>query len=656
MLTPSDISAASTHDLWAEGRNFKINATRLSDDPTKIELQIIRPIHLKVTNGFIVLLSDKPINANNYPDDGKQYQASTNFADPLDQIPNSGGAKVVAAYYDILNVPMPVPMPILVPDDNTIPVIAGASESTLGYETSFYSTLITVSNTNPNTIYYASVHNASNILQYYAIGVSSYPLSNSEENTLSTYAGNIPSLPTAPLAPTHGMVYHDQQLNIIQFYDGAQGVWIPTRADTIISGKYNPGISGQTYFWSGGSALMVFDGVKWVKCDSTNLQVRVPSTTNLTGWAPVGKVSSNIRIPDTAGIGDFVYDYSIERIQYWDGITWVYPSASNVLFETLTPMGMIPAFVMPMTVEALKLADPYIGQLFYNTNQKKLYAWAGNDWIVANTDQRGATSSEKINIGTDGSYDERMALIKTLQSQLGYPQLCVELVEEQFNIAIDNALDTYRQLSSGAYKNAYILFKLKKNQQTYFLNNPIDKTDHIVSVGKIHRMNILGAGMNSDNVFMQHFLTDYYYKAGRADILSASLMANLSEEFEMIFAGNLTFMWDEATRELMFTRKISQDEKVIIEAMLERPEQELLVDRWCRQFIQNYALAELKMMLGLIRSKFSSGTPGAAGTITLNGELLIAESRQDMTELKQGLLDYEYGGHVGQGNVSFGFF
>ena len=103
----------------------------------------------------------------------------------------------------------------------------------------------------------------------------------------------------------------------------------------------------------------------------------------------------------------------------------------------------------------------------------------------------------------------------------------------------------------------------------------------------------------------------------------------------------------------MFTRKISRDEKVIVEAMIERPEQELLVDRWCRQFIQNWALAELKMSLGMIRSKFSSGTPGAGGSITLNGELLISEARQDMAELKQGLLDYEYGGHIGMGNVSF---
>jgi hypothetical protein len=122
-----------------------------------------------------------------------------------------------------------------------------------------------------------------------------------------------------------------------------------------------------------------------------------------------------------------------------------------------------------------------------------------------------------------------------------------------------------------------------------------------------------------------------------------------------MFAGELTFQWDEATRELLITRAIRGNETVLIEAMIEKTEQELLLDRWCRQYIQNWSLSELKMMLGLIRSKYSSGTPGPSGTITLNGELLIAEARQDMAELKEELLNHEYGGMVGLGNCSFVF-
>jgi len=54
-------------------------------------------------------------------------------------------------------------------------------------------------------------------------------------------------------------------------------------------------------------------------------------------------------------------------------------------------------------------------------------------------------------------------------------------------------------------------------------------------------------------------------------------------------------------------------------------------------------------MLGLIRSKYSSGLPGPTGGLSLNGELLLSEARQDFEELNRQLLDYE----VGNGGVNY---
>ena len=631
MSTPSDITAKIIHDLWSDARQFTIDISRPTS--TTIALKITRPTVLQVTDGAIVLLSEKPISALNHPDNGESYTASTDYIAPADVI---GNAKIVGAFYGILNNPLPI--------DETV-VGSGATGLPLALSTF----TITITNTNPNTIYYASVHAASNVLQYYPIGVQSYPLEGTSSGPkVTTYTGNIPSFPSAPTSPGNGTVYHDQQLNLIQYFDATSGAWIPSRSDTIISGQYNPGVLGQVYLYAGG-ILKVFNGRKWVTTDALNFQVKIGSA-----YLPFVGISSNIKLPDTPTVGELVYNYSTERVQFWDGLAWQFPSATNTLFNngTLTVPVYVPGFVLPMTVEPIELADPYIGQLFYNTTSQVLNAWNGTAWVKVNTDQEGAPSTDKVAIGTDGSYEERTALIKVLQSQLGYPQMCVELTEDQFNIAIDNALQNYRLWSDGAYRLAYIPFKILGDQQKYYLNNPIDKTDHIVDIVKIHRLNILGMG-SSDNYFFQNMITDMYYGNGSGDLLSAHLMASLSEEFERIFAGNLTFLWDEPTRELFITRRVASNERVIIEAMMERPEQELLVDRWSQQFIQGWANAELKMVLGLIRSKFSSGTPGPDGAITLNGELLIAEARQDMAELKQSALDYEWGGHVGKGNLSF---
>lgn len=624
-MSTNDISAKSTHTLWVESRLFQLDISRPT--PTTIALTVTRPTSTTIVDGAIILLNDRPISGNNFPVDGTQYISSADFAAPADLLYGPQGAHVVAYYSDILGIPWPV----------------GVDDLSTGL-TSF---TITITNTLPNVLYYTSVHPSTNILQYYPIGVQSYPLEASRiEKDSSTFTGNIPSLSEAPIAPTVGLVYHDQQLNLVQYWTGTQ--WIPTRSDAILTGPVNPGIAGHSYILSGG-VLKTFDGVKWVSADPLNFQFRVGA-----GWVPFVKVSAVVKLPAVPVVGELVWDYTTMRAQYWDGTTWVYPNSTNCLFNTGT--GIIPAAVLPLSIESSELPTPVLGQLFYNTTSKVLNVWTGTIWRQANTDQQGTVSTDKISIGTDGSYDERVRLINVLKGQLGWPQTCVELKEEQFNIAIDNALDNYRIWSAGAYTTNYVMFPLVSDQQTYYLNSAVDKTDRIVDVTKIHRLNVLGiqAVAGNDAIWSSGILTSYY-SAVTVDILSMHLISSLSEEFQRLFAGDLTFNWNEARRELFITRKISRPEKVIIECMMEKTEQEILLDRWAKQFIQNWAASEAKYQLGMIRSKYSSGTPGAAGSITLNGEMLIAEARQDQAELKQSCLDYEFGGMVGNGNCSFLF-
>jgi hypothetical protein len=634
MRTPSDISAKTTHDLWIDARQFSIDVSRPT--PTSIVLTVSRPAGLTVTDGAVVLLSDKPITAQNYPQDGEAYSADTP-ADWLAPTQMIGNAQVVAAYHGALANPFP-------PTE-----VASIDATVTGFPTTIQSFTVTVNNTNPNTIYYASVHASSNVMQYYPIGVQSYPLMGElAERGNAAYTGNIPSYSSAPTAPTPGMVYHDQQLNIVQYYDGVSGSWIPTEASSILSGPYNPGILGQVYLMGG--QLRIFNGVRWTELTPTNLKLR-----SVVGdpWVAMGRFSTEIQQPSSGVAGQMYYDFTTSRLFFYDGASWVYPNQTNTLFDQGT--SLVPAFVTPITVETELLRNPYLGQLFYNTTTKDLNAWNGVSWNKVNDDQIGSPMTDKISIGNDGSYDARIQLIKVLNAQLGWPQMCVELQEEQFNIAIDNALQNYRQLSSGAYKRGFVLYKLIAGQQKYYLNSAIDKTDHIVDIHKIHRMGPMGVqGGGPNDVWAQAFAQQYYdLAAGGGDILSTHLVAAYGEELNRLFAGDLAYSWDEASHELVILRAIRSYETVVIEAMMERPEQELLNDRWCEQYIQNWALAELKMMLGLIRSKFASGTPGAAGTINLNGELLVSEARQDMAELTESLLNYEYGGQIGLGNVSF---
>lgn len=608
----STFTENTTHDLWVEARQFNIDIAR--PDSTTIRLSFTRPVDLSVADGALVVLGTRPVDVNDYPEDGTRYpNPSTVWGSAgADHISDH---QVVAFYSAINGLPFPT--------------------GTLSDDGASVSWSIDVTGTDPNVTYYASIHAASNVLQYYPFGIQSYPLESAPlEKAVVSYTGSIPSLASAPTSPSPDMVYYDQQLKLVQYWDSTRSVWIPTRTDSIMSGEYNPGIPGQAYMLAG-NTLKVFDGVQWATADSTNLQFLAGAT-----WVPFIKISGLTQLPTSPLVGEVVYNFTSKRVQYWDGSDWQIPTPSTALFGPSN----IPAFSTPFTVESQDLITPYIGLLFYNTTSHKLLVFNGSIWKHANTEQAGTPISDKLGIGNDGTYDQRLRLINILKAQLGWPAQCVELAEEQFNVAIDNALDTYRQLCVGAYEQRYMVYNLLPNQQVYFLNSPTDRTDAIVSVMKVHRLNVLGVtGAGPDNTWGMAYAQQFAQIAnGGGALLDAHLIYSWSEEFNRIFAGDIPFVWNEARRELFLKRAIRQNEKVVLEVELERSEQELMSDRWCKQFIQNWALAECKEYLGLIRSKYSSGTPGPAGTITLNGETLLAEARQDFTELKQALLDYEY--------------
>jgi len=615
------LNQVTTHDLWVESRQISIIAARTSE--TSMQLQISHPNTFSVVDGIIVLVSTSPIVNDNHPEDGMKYTASTIFGDELAS--TIEGAQVVAFYSKTLNIPSPG--------------VDANNKNSFNIE---------VTGLSPSQVYYASVHGISNVLQYYPFGIQSYPLEASRlEKASGVYVGNIPSLPSPPTNPAIGFVYYDKNLELVQYWEHNKQIWIPTRMDTILSGEVNPGVSGQCYLLDG-NKIKAFNGKKFVEASPSNCQVNLGSS-----FVPFVKVSSGIQYPADAVAGEFFYSYVTGRLEFYNGQQWNYAVLGSALL--VVDGGMIPMFSTPFAVEPEDMVEPYLGLLFYNSKQKQLNVWDGSKWIHANTDQEGAPLSDKVSIGTDGSYDDRQRLIKVLKLQLGWPTQCVELTEEHFNLSIDNALDTYRQLCSNAYERRFLLYSLFKNQQVYFLNSPMDGTDRIVNVVKIYRLNTLGFTATSStwdaNVYLQSFAS-FYYSTSYVDLLSIHLMSNLQEEMHRIFAGEYIYTWSEARREMHVTRRVAQNEKVVIEVFMEKTEQEIMLDRFAKQFIQGWAIAECKEMLGLIRSKYTSGTPGPSGNITLNGETLLTEARTDFTEWKQALLDWEHSS-AEVGNISF---
>ena len=339
-----------------------------------------------------------------------------------------------------------------------------------------------------------------------------------------------------------------------------------------------------------------------------------------------GSIQRNATPPTNPTLGTVYYNLVDGKVYMWNGSTWII-----AVSDTVPTGGTFPS-------ENLQS-----GQFFYNTQTKVLYVWTGQGWNKANGQEEGVQMVDKIGVGTDGSYDERANLIRVLKVQLGWPSVCVELTEEAFNVAIGNALDEFRRRADNAYNRSYVLFTIKQDQSTYYLNDPRNGTDKIVNIIKIHRVNTLGANsLGGDNGVYSQMFFNQYFSGNMVDILSLHLIASLSEDFERIFAGNLMFNWSETSRQLELYRKLYRDEKIVMECVMERTEQDLLTDRWAKQWLQSWAHAELKEILGMIRSKYPS-LPGANGGLSLNGDMLIQEARQDFEECLRQIKDFEVG-------------
>ena len=80
---------------------------------------------------------------------------------------------------------------------------------------------------------------------------------------------------------------------------------------------------------------------------------------------------------------------------------------------------------------------------------------------------------------------------------------------------------------------------------------------------------------------------------------------------------------------------------MLLECVCEKPEQELLVDRYCQQWLQSWSESELMLMLSHIRGKYQT-LPGPGG-ISMNGSELMSEGNNMQTECLRQIKDLEVG-------------
>lgn len=230
-------------------------------------------------------------------------------------------------------------------------------------------------------------------------------------------------------------------------------------------------------------------------------------------------------------------------------------------------------------------------------------------------------------------------LVKEIELRLGGGMIDVELDPEHYQLAMNKAFQKYRQRSSNAVEESFIILKLLEDISEYTL------PPEIIEVKQLYRR--AGSSITSGvdiEPFEAAYLNTYLLHSGRAGGIAVyDALAQHVELLGRMFGANYTFTWNTTSKKLTIHRRIKGEDDVILHVYNYRPDEVLLQDPYATPWLKDYALAHAKLMLAEARGKFTQ-IAGPQGGTTLNADQLRADAQAEIDKLEQDLTLYSEGG------------
>lgn len=418
-----------------------------------------------------------------------------------------------------------------------------------------------------------------------------------------------------PTAPTLGTTWFDTKNKLWYVWNGTDWVSI----NPIIS-AFDPFniVNGSFWFNPVSSILNSWDDTQWVNAtySTTSLKPNINDK-----WL---NTTSNVLFTWMGSEWDEASPVCLTSLKFITSTDTFFNGKGYLHFET-TDKGC------SHQIEVVSTTDG----LFTKIKQSVVF----NDPVSGSDGVATGQSYNQLGVGTDGSPDERRSVHDYIKQFLGYPTVQVELFKSQIDVAIDTALLLIRKYSGFAYTRNFFFLDLKPNQQIYTLANRCVGFNKIVHIKEVSRMRSgwIRTGFAGNEMFGIAALQQMY-TAGSFDMLSFHLLSSYVKELEQLFATRIVYNWDEKTRNLKLYQQIMTPERVLIDAFVERTEQDLLTNRETSLWIKRWALAEAKAILGQSRGKYVN-LAGPNGSTSLNAQDLLSQSSDEKEKLKEELLD-----------------
>lgn len=238
----------------------------------------------------------------------------------------------------------------------------------------------------------------------------------------------------------------------------------------------------------------------------------------------------------------------------------------------------------------------------------------------------------------------RTTIKRQILRRLGSSMTDVELDPEDLDLAIDFAIDRYRQRAENSMMESMIFITLQRDETEYTLPQDVQE------VRRLYRRSVgsgTSGGTNFDP-FESAFSNLYFLQAGRTGGLATwHLFSEYQETLGRIFGSEINFTWNYSDRKLTIMRKFQGSETVMVVVWVAKSEDVLLTEVYTKPWIRDYAIAQAKFMLGEARSKYTNGLPGPGGNVTLNGDQLKQDALAEMERLESELNNFTTGTSYG---------
>jgi hypothetical protein len=239
---------------------------------------------------------------------------------------------------------------------------------------------------------------------------------------------------------------------------------------------------------------------------------------------------------------------------------------------------------------------------------------------------------------------ERNKVFDYVRLMLGDGMVEVELDPAHYEMALDRALNRYRQKSPNAVEESYLFLELIQDQNEYRL------PDEVITVRQVFRRAIGSrTGMGAGGTLFEPFnlaYTNTYLLSGNSmgGLATYELFAGYQKLVGRMFGSYIEFLWKPTSHILsILQRPFAQGEQILVQSYNYRPDWVLLQDYQAKQWLKDYTLAVCKQMLGEARSKFGS-IAGPGGAIQMNGAALKSEADKEFEKLDKEIDTYVAGG------------